>query len=99
MNISTSSHVNLKFNLLFHKDLSDTLFHRLLVMQKLIDNKRLKKSTEHISSKYFRFKEVGKVIEQLIDDYYKHKFTKSPHSKINLDDTHKIINETVNDLK
>lgn len=42
----------------------------------------------------FCFKYIGSVIESLIGNFYSHRFTEVPFSKINIHQTEKILHET-----
>jgi hypothetical protein len=97
LNIYTAS-------LTFSKDIEDSLFGSLLksekkktLFQKLISCNFGSKNKKEES--VYTYERVGKMIEYLIDNYYGHKFTDAPFSKIERNKLLKILGETVNKLK
>jgi hypothetical protein len=51
------------------------------------------------SKNSFTYEQVGEVIEYLVEDFYRHKFSKLPFSAIDKQTTRKILNDTVRKKK
>jgi transient receptor potential cation channel subfamily M protein 6 len=79
---------------LYNEDISDSLLSRLLIKQKLKLEKDL---TSPKDIKCYTYKNIGNVIEYLIDDFYAHKFCKAPYRKIGRKTSEKILSQTVSD--
>ena len=76
---------------LFNDDISGSVLDKLLRKETFLNKFN---STE---KRYdvFTFTDVGKVIEYLMDDFYQHKFTKKPYSKIDAQMALRILKATV----
>jgi hypothetical protein len=76
---------------LYNEDISDSLLSRLLIQQKLKLEKDLSSPKD---IKCYTYKNIGMVVEYLIDDFYAHKFCKAPYRKIGRNTSEKILSQT-----
>jgi hypothetical protein len=56
---------------------------------------KIKRHGKIISEIYFTFKDIGHFTQNLLDNFFKHKFLQYPFSKISALDYKKILEQTV----
>ena len=56
---------------------------------------KIKRHGKIISEIYFTFKDIGRFTQNLLDNFFKHKFLQYPFSKISALDYKKILEQTV----
>jgi hypothetical protein len=56
---------------------------------------KIKRHGKIISEIYFTFKDIGRFTQNLLDNFFKHKFLQYPFSKISTLDYKKILEQTV----
>jgi hypothetical protein len=71
--------------------LPGSLLNRLLNKEKLKGTVGKKKN----ESNMFTFHDIGRIIEQLTNFFYAHKFTQLPYSKMDRANCNKLLNDTV----
>jgi len=65
----------------------------------LMRNKRNKKSGQKSSDSVIELKEVGEILQLLIDNDFIHQFLKNPLKNLTLEETEKALNEEVLKIK
>jgi hypothetical protein len=62
----------------------------------LLQRKRSKWRKLDESQIFLRFKDIGEIIQSLLDNFYTHEYLRFPFNQIRTKDTKKILDETVN---
>lgn len=76
------------------KDLSGSLLVRVLNKENFIKYSK-SKSALGGQNRLYTFKDIGNVVEYLVNDFYQHEFTKLPYSAMDHEMVNKILSDTV----
>lgn len=63
-------------------------------LEELLNDKKFNENKDFSNAKKYTFKNIGLVIQYLVDDLYKDKFTEIPFSIIKSKDCEKVLNDT-----